>query len=322
MATGTHCLRHLPIERTCGLTPEVFHQQFLTGPGKPIIVTDAMDSWQALSRWNFDLFKTRYGSDTVAPATWVGSSRAKFLKLIALGDYLDYLNAPDEPSPGLWIDKATLHPCQGPADVPEFPLYLAWSVFARYPELLEDLELSPRFVEDWLPYLPEAFRKILDGATRYFSAGVVIGAKKSQMGLHYDVLDSHAYLAQIVGTKRCMLFPPADSAALYDGKVNVDAPDFEKFPLLRNATAYECTLEPGDLLFIPSRWWHHAVCLEKSITVNYNFFNRENFGAYMTHLLQDLPALVDGIAQLPEERKALGIEWTCRGFDFSGSRKP
>jgi hypothetical protein len=75
------------------------------------------------------------------------------------------------------------------------------------------------------------------------------------------------------------------------------------------------------LLFIPFHWWHHAVCLEKSITVNYNFFNRVNMGGYITHLLRDLPALVDGITQLPEERAALGIKWTSRGFDFSDSGK-
>ena len=72
-----------------------------------------------------------------------------------------------------------------------------------------------------------------------------------------------------------MLFSPEDSAALYDGEVNPDAPDFEKFPLFRNATPYECTIGLGELLFMPAQWWHHVVGLEKSITVNYNFFNRK-----------------------------------------------
>jgi ribosomal protein L16 Arg81 hydroxylase len=189
----------------------------------------------------------------------------------------------------------------------------------RHPELLDDVELSPKFMEDWLPLLPAALRRTLDQATRYFSAGILIGPKNAQIGLHHDFLETHAYLAQIAGRKRCVLFSPEDSAALYRGDVNVDAPDFEKFPLFRNATAYECTLEPGELLFIPYRWWHHVVGLEKSITVNYNFFNHVNFGAYLTHLLRDLPAVVEGLALSPEARAALGIEWTCRGFDFPTS---
>ena len=149
----------------------------------------------------------------------------------------------------------------------------------------------------------------------------MIGPKNAQIGLHYDFLETHAYLAQIVGRKRCVLFSPDDSAALYDGAVNPDEPEFERFPLFRNATAYECILEPGELLFIPYRWWHHVVALDNSITVNYNFFNRVNFGAFLTSLFQALPDIVDGLAQSPEARAALGIDWVCRGFDFSPAGK-
>jgi hypothetical protein len=322
MIPTTARLKSIPIERAFGLTPESFQQQYLTGPGKPVILTDAMKSWRALSQWSFDLFKSRYGSDSVTPRTWLGPDGMKFVKLMRLGEFIDYLDAPQEQSPGLWIDRTTLHPSKGPQGASEYPLYLAWNVFARHAELLNDVDLSLKFVEDLLPLLPESFRKILDVATKYFIAGVMIGPKNSQIGLHYDFLDSHACLAQVIGRKRCVLFSPADSAALYDGKVNVDAPNFDKFPLLQSATAYDCILEPGDLLFIPSRWWHHAVGLEKSITVNYNFFNRVNMNGYFTHLLRELPALVDGIAELPDERAALGIQWTCRGFDFSDSGKP
>lgn len=321
MIPATARSKHTFIERISGWTPESFHQHFLTGLGKPIIVTDAIAFWPALSRWSFEMFKARYGSENVTPRTWRGPGGMKFMKLMKFGDFIDYLDAPEGPAPGLWIESETLHPTRGPAEASAYPLYLAWNVFTLHPELLDDVELSPKFVEDLLPCLPEALRMILDRATRYFPAGVMVGAKHSQIGLHYDFLDSHAYLAQIVGRKRCVLLSPADSAALYDGKVNVDAPDYEKFPLFRNATPYECILEPGELLFIPSRWWHHAVCLEKSLTVNYNFFNRVNMAGYLTRLLQDLPALVDGIAQLPEARAALEIKWECRGFDFPPSVK-
>jgi Cupin-like domain len=308
--------RSLPIERVHGLTPDIFQQRYLAGYGKPVILTDAMNSWMALTQWSFEFFATRYGSDTVAPRT---SSGPKCAKLMTLGDYLGYLDAPEKPAPGLWIDSKTLHPRQAPAGPPEHPLYLAWNVFGRHPELLEDFELSPRFVEDWLPLLPAALRRSLDEATRYFAAGLMIGPENGQLGLHYDVLDTHAYLAQIVGRKRCVLYSSADSPALYDGRVNPDSPDYEKFPLFRNATAYECILEPGELLFMPYRWWHHAVCLEKSITVNYNFFNRVNFGGYLTQLLRDLPAVVGGLGKSPDAREALGIKWSSRGFDWPES---
>jgi len=317
MNAKTDCSCALPIERARGLTPEIFYQRYLAGQGKPVILTKAITSWPALTRWSFDLFKARYGSDNVVPRIFTGTRR---LKPMTLGDYLDYLDAPEVMPSGLWIDDKTMFPCPPPsASSP--PLYLAWNVFGTHPELLEDIELSPKFVEDWLPLLPAHLRKTLDDATVYFAAGLMIGPKNSQTMLHYDFLDTHAYLAQIIGRKRCVLYSPEDSAALYNGNVNPDVPDFEKHPLFRQATPYECILDPGELLFIPYRWWHHVVGLEKSITVNYNFFNRVNFGGYLKHLLRDLPSVVEGLGKLPDARAALGIEWTCRGFDFPDSGK-
>jgi len=315
--TKVHCVHTLPIERAQGLSPETFQERYLVGAGRPVVITDAINSWGALVRWSFDLFKARYGSDHVGPRIFSGP---KCLKPMTLSDYFDYLDVPEVIPAGLWLDALTWHPRQAPAP-PIPPLYLAWNVFGKHPELLEDIELSPRFVEDWLPLLPQALRKTLDEATRYFSAGIMIGPKNSQTGLHYDFLDTHAYLAQIIGRKRCILFSPEDSAKLYNGNVDPDTPDFEKFPLFQQAAPYECILEPGELLFIPYRWWHHVVGLEKSITVNYNFFNRVNFGAYLTHILRDLPAIVQGLEQLPDAREALGIQWASRGFDFPRPNK-
>jgi hypothetical protein len=51
--------------------------------------------------------------------------------------------------------------------------------------------------------------------------------------------------------------------------------------------------------------------------VNYNFFNRVNFGAYLTALLRDLPAIVDGLEKFPGAKANLGIDWVCKRFDLS-----
>jgi hypothetical protein len=77
------------IERIQGLAPEIFHQHFLTRLGKPVILTDAITSWPALSRWSFEMFKTHYGSDSVTPRTWLGPGGKKFAKLMRLSDYID-----------------------------------------------------------------------------------------------------------------------------------------------------------------------------------------------------------------------------------------
>ena len=277
---------------------ERFFDEYLHGQGQPVILIDAMKNWPAMSKWSFEFFRSRYGSESVMPKTWLGPD---CLKLMKLADFLDYLDDPAKPARGFWLDAKTMRPCGQPAGDAPTPLYLAWKCFWQHPELLDDIELSPKFVEDWRGLLPEAFRKMLDVHTKYYSGGLLIGPTDCQVGLHYDFLNAHSYLAQIAGRKRCVLFGPNDSAAVYQGEVDVDNPDFDRHPLFRTATAYECILEPGELLFMPYHWWHHVVGLEKSITVNYNFFNRANFANHMEFLLQIMPTIVNGLAQAPED---------------------
>lgn len=35
-------------------------------------------------------------------------------------------------------------------------------------------------------------------------------------------------------------------------------PDFEKYPLYKNARQLHCTVEEGDALYLPSLWFHHV----------------------------------------------------------------
>jgi hypothetical protein len=313
MTESTERCSKIAIERTELVSPELFQERYLSGRGKPVIIADGLNTWRARSKWNFDFFKSRYGSERVVPVIWPGD---KYLKVIRLGDYIDSLDGPTRPTPGFWIDLATKLPCDAPPEAPETPLYLTgWKAFNLHPELLEDVELSPKFTEDWLPLLPVAFRKVLEETTKYVSGGFLIGPAGSVATLHSDILHTHAYLAQIVGRKRCILFSPDDSGSLYGGKVDPARPDFEQFPLFRRATAFECILEPGELLFMPSDWWHHVETIEKSITVSYNFFNRANFGAYIQAILQDLPTILNGLEKHPDAKELLGINWMSKGFD-------
>ena len=38
--------------------------------------------------------------------------------------------------------------------------------------------------------------------------------------------------------------------------IDMDDPDLQKYPALAKARGFECTLEHGDALYIPSHWWH------------------------------------------------------------------
>jgi hypothetical protein len=99
---------------------------------------------------------------------------------------------------------------------------------------------------------------------------------------HYDLQDNVA--CAVMGPRRFMLFPPDQFANLYVGPfdltpsgapvsmVQVDAPDFERFPRFREALAHAqiAELEPGDAIFIPYAWWHNVESLGAfNVLVNY-----------------------------------------------------
>ncbi len=82
-------------------------------------------------------------------------------------------------------------------------------------------------------------------------------------------------LHQILGHKRVRLFSPADTVFLYMNDErrstvpDFDHPDLDQFPLIANATAWETVLEPGDVLFLPSYWWHEIRVDEPSVSLGF-----------------------------------------------------
>lgn len=99
---------------------------------------------------------------------------------------------------------------------------------------------------------------------------------------HYDSNDNIACV--VAGRRRFTLFPPDQAANLYMGPfeltpagtpvsmVDVDAPDFDRYPRYAEALRHTRTaeLEPGDAIFIPYLWWHAVRSLDPvSILVNY-----------------------------------------------------
>lgn len=88
------------------------------------------------------------------------------------------------------------------------------------------------------------------------------------------------FLVQIKGKKRVVLFHPGDALNLYlvgdkSSVLDIDAPNLTKFPLFDKAERYECYLYPGDVLFIPSLWFHNVLMYDFSVAVNVFWKNLE-----------------------------------------------
>lgn len=105
---------------------------------------------------------------------------------------------------------------------------------------------------------------------------------KAVVAPHYDVSDNLAIVVH--GRRKFTLFPPEEVSNLYVGPaldspggvpislVDLNEPDFERFPNYREAlaAAQSATLLPGDAIFIPSPWWHAVESLDPlNMLVNY-----------------------------------------------------
>lgn len=66
--------------------------------------------------------------------------------------------------------------------------------------------------------------------------------------------------------------------------VDLSCPDFDKHPLLSKATPRQCTLQPGELLFVPYGCPHRVENLEDSVAVSANFVDLSNFKAVLKEL--------------------------------------
>jgi len=93
--------------------------------------------------------------------------------------------------------------------------------------------------------------------------------------LHADYDDN--LFVQIWGSKRISLAPPHHDAFLYPVEANAllfgspfdpEAPDYERFPLARQAALLELVVEPGDMLYVPAGWYHQVRSLSFSLSSN------------------------------------------------------
>jgi len=305
-------VKRIAIERKSGLSAREFAREQLSGTGKPVVITDAMERWKAREKWDFQYLKETYGNDFICPSFGLCSDTAKLTKL---SSFIDYLDAPDEELRGFWVDNKDGKPLvTDPAPSLLRHYLLGWRGFQRHPELYDDIFPAPGFIADWVLALSPTVRDVFEWTSgrEYFS--IYIGPEGCLSKLHQDFWHTHACLAQIRGRKKCYLFAPEDGGFLYDGEVNPEQPDFVRFKLFDRATMYECVIGPGDMLYIPPNWWHHVRGLEKTITITHNFFNETNVNEHLSGILRKLPKLVEGFDESPSSREKLKIDWRSKGF--------
>ena len=148
--------------------------------------------------------------------------------------------------------------------------------------MLEYLDLVANGTQDLPPYLGNLELRELNSMCHWPAYFDKMGPPRFWLGpagtvtpLHCDYDDN--IFAQIWGTKRIFLAPPHHDEFLYPSEANAilfgspfnpEAPDFEKFPLARQASMIECIVNPGELLYVPAGWYHQVRALTFSLSAN------------------------------------------------------
>ncbi len=255
------------IARRASLSFEEFRDEYMR-PGIPVILTDATRQWRALGKWSPAWMKANFGDRTV-------QIDGKDYRMDAFLDWVER-STPEDPAP-----------------------YLRnYVIREHFPELVDDMRpLPPYFGANWLArkyLLPNVHRHLNRAAELELYVG---GSGQSFPVLHYDGLGSHAFLMQVHGVKRYIVYPPEQTSFLYPtpGRRNISQvrdlhhPDLQAFPLFAQAEPTIFELHPGETLFVPSGWWHTAEILSPSITVSINTVNQWNWNALVRDLTYNHP---------------------------------
>jgi histone arginine demethylase JMJD6 len=276
------------IERRANLSYQEFRDQYLY-PHKPVIVTDALRLWKALERWTPAFFREQFGEMKLG----INDDLKKYI-----GTEQERQGATDY-SMSQFIEDVLESTEERPA------YYFRNRVLDEvFPTLREDLGPLPEyFFPNWLPerFLVKSVGEVLN---RGAALEIYIGGRGGRFPvLHYDGAGTHAFLMQIYGRKHFVMYAPDQEPFLYPSPekqnlslVNVDNPDLQKFPLFANAEGTTFVLEPGEMVFIPSHWWHTANMLTPSISLSVNVVNESNWQELVDYVAMRRPNPLMAIA--------------------------
>ncbi|XP_057254010.1 bifunctional peptidase and arginyl-hydroxylase JMJD5 isoform X3 [Pezoporus wallicus] len=226
--------QHLPREQrrgAAGLAAE-----------KPVVLEGIMDHWPCMRKWSVDYFCQVAGCRTVPVELGTRYTDEDWSqKLMTVGDFISQYIV-NEKSVG----------------------YLAQhQLFDQIPELKEDISIPD-------------YCCLGEGEEEHITINAWFGPEGTISPLHQDPQQN--FLAQVFGRKYIRLYSPQDSENLYPhesqilhntSQVDVEDPDLVKFPNFRKAEFQSCVLMPGQVLFIPVKYWHYVRSLDVSFSVSF-----------------------------------------------------
>lgn len=161
---------------------------------------------------------------------------------------------------------------------------------------------------------------------------LICGPQRSGSSFHIDPNATHAWNACISGRKRWIFYPTGapppgvfpssdgDSVAMpiSIGEWLLNYYQQEHVPNLTKYTStttrpLECTVEPGDVIFVPHGWWHAVVNLDEgmNIAITHNYVSKSNLAT----VLRFLEYKQDQISGCRDREESIKPEFLKKAFE-------
>ncbi|XP_027904472.1 2-oxoglutarate and iron-dependent oxygenase JMJD4 isoform X2 [Vigna unguiculata] len=292
------------IERVNGkeLSYSEFVERYME-KNKPVVLTGLMDPWRAHTDWvtlhsqpNFQFFSTHFGASKVQVADcdtreFTDQKREEML----VSDFIARCLHLEEAS----AVQCNSETCASNGASVSVPYLKDWHFVKEYPEYVA--YDTPRFFcDDWINLYLDNFRIHIDSDAQQPNEEiccsdyrfVYIGVKGSWTPLHADVFRSYSWSSNVCGKKRWLFLDPSQCHLIFDRNMKncvyniFDEVSNSKFPGFSKAIWLECTQDAGEIIFVPSGWYHQVHNLEDTISINHNWFNAYNL-SWWNLLLRD-----------------------------------
>jgi histone arginine demethylase JMJD6 len=243
------------IDKRTNLSHEEFIKEYVN-KSLPVILTDAAKDWKAMGKLTPAFFKENYPhiTKTINGVTY------------KMDDFIDHMLTSTAEN------KA--------------PYPYNFDVEKVFPELMADF--LPEIIYGNIDRINHKLmpRKLLQGTTLY---EIFLGGNGSSFPfLHYDALFMHTQITQIYGSKIFIMYPPDQTPNMYPyednpkfSQVNFLDPDYEKFPLFKEARPIEITVNEGETILFPSGWWHTTRITEPCISLGRAQLNGNNWDNFI-----------------------------------------
>jgi ribosomal protein L16 Arg81 hydroxylase len=235
------------IERRSSISRSDFLENYYA-KNTPLILTDITQNWAALSRWNPEYLKEKYGEVEIEVQSDRNSDQQyeinieEHRKKMRMEDYVNTIvNSGVSNNHYMVANNGNIQK-------------------TGLRSLLNDIEIFPEYLNP----------QNIDGTCFFW-----FGPAGTITPLHHDPVN--LMFVQVYGRKVWKIVPPYYTHLLYNhigvfSEVDCENPDYAKYPLFKEVQIIEVMLNPGDVIFMPVGWWHAVKSLDISISMSFTNF--------------------------------------------------